>query len=151
MLYRWLHHFFRKVAYESFCVFSGPNYDKIVITHNNEVLGKFDLDESYKAFALQYGSLYLYDASYEVDFANKKLPDNIRYVFQFLSVYVMDIRIKEVSGGLKRINAKVKELMELAKKYAEKQKKEVGVHFIASLSSNRWFFSTIRLKIDRRN
>ena len=120
--------FFCKGTYQSFCVFSGPNYDKIVITHNNEVLGKFDLHESYKAFALQYGSLYLYDASYEVDFANKKLPDNIRYVFQFLSVYVMDIRIKEVSGGLKRINAKVKELLELAKAYAKKQKEKVRVH-----------------------
>ena len=121
--------FFCKGTYQSFCVFSGPNYDKIVITHNNEVLGNFDLHESYKAFALQYGSLYLYDASYEVDFANKKLPDNIRYVFQFLSVYVMDIRIKEVSkgvAGVKRINAKVKELIDLAKKYREKQKKLMG-------------------------
>ena len=99
-----------------------------MITHNNEVLGKFDLDESYKAFALQYGSLYLYDASYEVDYDKKKLPDNIRHVFQFLSVYVMDIRIKEMSsgpvvGGMKRIYPKVKELIDLAKKYAETQKK----------------------------
>ena len=44
-----------------FSAFIGRLYDKIVITHNNEVLGAFnDIKDSYKAFALQYGALYLY-------------------------------------------------------------------------------------------
>ena len=93
-------------------------YDKIVITHNNEVVGRFDLKDSYQAHALQYGCLYLYDASYDVDYDNKKLPDNIRYVFQALSIILWDTRIKESSPGtalplVKRINPKVKEFMDL--------------------------------------
>ena len=46
-----------------FSVFVGRLYDNIVITHNNEVLGAFkveDKNSTYKAFALQYGALYLY-------------------------------------------------------------------------------------------
>ena len=103
-----------------FYVLSGRLYDEIVITHNNEVLGVFKGHESFKAHALQYGALYLYDASYEVDLEKKLLPDNIRYTYQTLSVVLWGIRIKEESGNVKRINSKVKDLMELV----EKKKKE---------------------------
>ena len=65
------------------------------------------------AHALQFGALYLYDASYDNDSKSKQLPDNIRCFFQFLSAYFWDIRIKEPSSGtgapvVKRINPKVK-------------------------------------------
>ena len=109
-----------------FFVFLGRLKDHIVISYNNEVLGEFDESQSFEAHALQFGALWLYDASYEVGLDGKKLPPNIRYFFQFLSVYFWDIRIKEKSSGtgvpnedvnfiLKRINDKVKELWDLTK------------------------------------
>ena len=81
-------------------------------------MGVFDLEDSYQAHALQYGCLYLYDASYDVDYDGKKLPDNIRYVFQALSVIFWDIRIKAPSSGTgvpltKRLHPSVKEFMDL--------------------------------------
>ena len=101
-----------------------------MITHNNEVLGVFDdttdEDRAHKAFALQFGSLYLYDASYDMDLEGKKLPENIRQFFQFLAVYLWGIRIKELSSGTgvpqaRRINAKVKVLHDLVKKTKKKE------------------------------
>ena len=93
----------------------GRLFDKIIISYNNQVLGQFDKDQAFEAHALQFGALYLYDVSYDNDSKGKKLPDNIRCFFQFLSAYFWDIRIKEPSSGtgtpvVKRINPKVKEL-----------------------------------------
>ena len=96
---------------------SGRLYDKIVISHNNQSFGRYDMDESIKAFLVQIGLLYVFNASYENGLDGKKTPDNIRYVFQFIFEYFFGMRMKQSTGTgadvkliPQRLNAKVKEL-----------------------------------------
>ena len=75
------------------------------------------MDESIKAFLVQIGLLYVFNASYEIGLDGKKTPDNIRYVFQFIFEYFFGMRMKQSTGTgadvkliPQRLNAKVKEL-----------------------------------------
>ena len=98
-------------------------YDQIVISHNNVSFGRFDMDKSIKAFLVQLGLLYVFNSSYEYGLNNKKTPDNIRNVFQFIFEYFLGMRMKQQSTGTavpgenvnfipKRLNPKVKELFD---------------------------------------
>ena len=100
-----------------FFVISGRLYDQIVISHNNVPFGRFDMDESIKAFLVQLSLFYVFNSSYEYGLNNKKTPDNIRHVFQFIFVKFLEMKIKEPSTGTdvpqtKRTAPKVKELFE---------------------------------------
>ena len=100
-----------------FLVIAGRLYDQIVISHNNVSFGRFDMDEAIKAFLVQLSLFYVFNSSYEYGANNKKTPDNIRHVFQFIFVKFLEMKIKEPSTGTavlqtKRTAQKVNELFD---------------------------------------
>ena len=97
------------------------HFENVVITCSGHVLGVFNQDDAIKAHLDQFGALYVFNVSYEHDSKNKRLPENIRHFFEFVQVYLWDIRLQSVSTSteklmLKRISPKVKELwLEMSK------------------------------------
>ena len=72
-------------------------------------------DEAIKAHLVQIGALSVFNANIEISSNGKKLPDNIRHFFEFINVYLWDIKVQAISestGALskKRVAVKVKDL-----------------------------------------
>ena len=55
-------------------------------------------EEAVKAHCVQFGALYLFDANYKVSVKGKALT-GIQHFYNFITVYLWDIRVKDVSSG----------------------------------------------------
>ena len=85
------------------------------MTSNCIVLTELNREKAIQAHLIQFSSLYAFDLSYEYDQNEKLLPENIRNLFNFLSIYFWNIRPKFILRGtgktkVKKIPPKVKKL-----------------------------------------
>jgi hypothetical protein len=75
--------------FKFFYFFLGRLSDKVTITYNGQFICETDdyLD-AIEAHLIQFSLLYAFDVSFETDEKGAKFGDNIRYFFEFLTVYI---------------------------------------------------------------
>ena len=77
----------------------GSGYQKLVVTSQRIVLAEFTKEEAVRAHLLQFASLYAFGLSYEFDRNEKLLQESTRNFFNFISIYLWNIRPKFVVAG----------------------------------------------------
>ena len=56
-----------------------------MVCFNRIVLAEFDRENALDAHIVQFGALYVFGASYQMDAKDKLLPENIRNLFDFIT------------------------------------------------------------------
>ena len=69
--------------------FLGRLGDKVTITYNGLFICETNDDlDAIEAHLIQFSLLYAFDVSFETDEKGAKFADNIRYFFEFITVYI---------------------------------------------------------------